>query len=261
MTRHVFSDKLFYQVNREERNYCALIAHALLMSRTARSRFAELCARHLNVRLDPGHLEIFVEVAALRDYWNDLGDPQKYTAETHQRRLYAVQAMLKHMGVKGELIDRYDFFWTKGVGSKLWSPGAWQPAKLRGELDPRHVEALWRLRWAFNSKPDMLIISDAASLLIEAKLESGESQHGDRGQREPASVTRKRIADLLNALVPQFRTAPIHLATLNLRGAKSDRPATFSWAQVAECCDLPEVDEFTRRCLKSLGRYKPPKVR
>ena len=52
-----------------------MLGHALLMSKQVRLGFAELAQRKCNVSLDPENLEVFVEAAALRDYWRELGDP------------------------------------------------------------------------------------------------------------------------------------------------------------------------------------------
>jgi hypothetical protein len=65
---HVFNDKPYLSVNREERFFCVLFAHALLASDSSRKRICEILFQRLDVELDPDALEVFLEVAALRDW-------------------------------------------------------------------------------------------------------------------------------------------------------------------------------------------------
>lgn len=127
----MFNARPYAAVNREERFYCALFAHALLMSRTARERFARIAEGRLGVVLDVDCMEVFVEAAALRDYWRDLGDPVAYTGETHEARRRVVDAVLREMDLDDAIVDDLDLFWTSGLQSKLWTPGRWSIQKLK----------------------------------------------------------------------------------------------------------------------------------
>ena len=82
----MFNNKPYLEVNREERFYCALFGHSLLSSQVVRERFASLVQSKFQLSLKPATFEVFLEVAALRDYWNDLGNPIVYDEETHRKR-------------------------------------------------------------------------------------------------------------------------------------------------------------------------------
>lgn len=103
-----FSDKEFWDINREERWFCFLFGHALLSSKVTRERFSRLIKGR--AELDPGNFEVYVEVAALRDYWNDLGDPVRYDRVTHEARLVALNALLEFRDLPTEFVDGYPFF-------------------------------------------------------------------------------------------------------------------------------------------------------
>ena len=58
----MFNANPYWKVNREERFFCFLFAHALLSSRAVRVSFAELAKRKSDIALDPDELEAYVEV-------------------------------------------------------------------------------------------------------------------------------------------------------------------------------------------------------
>ena len=114
----VFSNQ-YWAVNREERWFCSLFAHSLLASSTTRTKFSELISD--TVELGADRFEVYTEVAALRDYWNALGDPQKYTVETHEKRLATLLTLFKFQNLDGSMIES-GFIWTSSSRKKLWSP-------------------------------------------------------------------------------------------------------------------------------------------
>jgi len=243
----MFSDKPYFQVNREERFFCTLFAHALLASETARERCCDTLSRRTGTSLDPNNLEIYLEVAALRDYWNDLGDPSKYDAETHNGRRKVLETILEREGKATELIDQHGFFWTAGPGSKLWSPGRWEigkiPEELRGKLST--------VKWAFNAKPDILLLSSTHGIAIEAKVESGEGRNGESGY-DQIDVQKYLIA-LWKDLIPVFNKRDFTLCTLKM---KRDPKKGLTWKDVLEIVDNPQVDEFTKKCIDNLVKHR-----
>jgi len=268
----LFNDKPYSSVNREERFFCALLAHALLMSTEVRGRFVRLIGSRRAVTLDPADLQVFLEAAVLRDYWNDLGDAKSYSTPTHERRLELVRELLRSVDVDPALVEQHHLFWSIGIGnSKIHSPGRWHlPKRDFGELGQASVHKLQRLKWAFNSKPDLLLLSPAGALLLEAKVESTEGVYRSADGEAPlanATIARQRdvqrlVANVMQRFVPAFRQVPIVTATLGLRGHTEQvagRTPThdITWAEVAALCDVDSVDAFTRNCLIELRRYAP----
>lgn len=241
----MFNDKSYIQVNREERFFCALFAHALLSSEAIRKDFSTLVASRLDVQINPSSLQVFLEAAALRDYWDDLGDSVTYSDETHSKRKAVLSAILKKEDILEGCIDKYDFFWTSKEHKKLWSPGRWNEKT----IEEAGLSELIRIKWAFNAKPDMLIISDSSVLLIEAKLESSEGRNNESGYRQ--FDIQKLIGDLLKLLVPQFQKSVFHNAVLALNPPQSD----ISWKELLSIVCHNELDSFTKACFSPLQRF------
>lgn len=242
----MFNDKSYLSINREERFFCVLFAHALLASSTYRSRIVEVLNQRFDVSLDALALEVYLEVAALRDYWNDLGDPMVYSLETHQRRREVLNAIMEMESIDPAIIDKNGLFWTSQPGSKLWNPGRWDCDR----LEEAGLGQLKRVRWAFNAKPDILLMSPSGGLVIEAKLESGEGRKEKSGYKQ--LETQGLIVRLWKAFIPRFafvREKPITLKLVN------DSATGLMWKELIATEEDTGIDEFTRCGLLSLGRY------
>lgn len=245
----MFNDKPYSSVNREERFFCNLFAHSLLSSATFRQRFAAFAASRLDVALDPANLQVYLETAALRDYWYDLGSAIEYNADTHARRRAVLDAILQMIGIDPAVIDNTSLFWTSGPGSKLWYPGKWCKDKLRES----GFGPLLQVCWAFNAKPDILLLSPAAALVIEAKIESVEGRT-DSGYDQ--LDTQKLIIQLWQNLIPCFSNTPFRLTTLKLRRS----PNGIAWSDVICQLDCADIDDFTKTCFQRLEQYSELKT-
>lgn len=245
----MYNEKSYLEVNREERNYCFLFAHALLMSSVLRESFSRLVQDRFGITLDPKALEVYVEAAALRDYWYDLGDPLSYNEETGRRRREVVEHILRFFGKSPDLIDQHDLFWTKSIGSKLWYPSHWNIDSLKHA----GLEDLIDVKWAFNAKPDILIISPESALVIEAKIVSPEGCKVDR--ERDLTYNQLKIQELIikiwQLLVPGFKMKKIELALLNVNGGDKG----IAWSEIVGLIEKSDVDDFTCRSLVMLNRY------
>jgi len=246
----MFNPKSYLEVNREERFYCALFAHTLLCSQETRRNFCGFIKHKFGMILEPTNFDVYLEAAALRDYWNDLGNPVVYDKDTHFRRREVLALVLREVNVSDTAIDRHDFFWTSRQHEKLWSPGRWNPRAIKeANLDESVKSRLLSVKWAFNAKPDILIISSSNSLIIEAKLESGEGLDGVTGYRQ--LEIQDLISRLLRCLAPQFNNSSFKNTTLEIE-AKSG----ISWKEVLGLIRKAEIDDFTRRCFSEIAsRY------
>ena len=240
----MFNNKPYQAVNREERFYCALFAHALLSSQLIRQRFADLVQSKLRVVLEPATFQVFLEAATLRDYWNDLGDPFTYTPETHNKRRDVLESIFNFLGVPPEAIDKHHVFWTTDEHRKLWSPGRWKS----NELANAGLDQLKKVKWAFNAKPDILILSKINALMLEGKVESGEGRDQKSGYRQ--LEIQEMIVNFLNLLVPQFKTINFTNAVLALCPAVG-----ISWLEVITMVEGGGLDDFTFQCLSQLKSY------
>lgn len=241
----MFNDKEYFTVNREERFYCALLAHALLTSGTFRTAFSNLLNTRTEVILDPESFEIYLEAAVLRDYWNDIGDASVYSEATHRRRKEVIEEILSFQDLPSSLICENDFFWTSRNRRKLWSPGRWVPSL----TDKVASKRLWKIKWAFNAKPDIMIVSNSFVLLIEAKLESEEGQDTEKGYKQ--FEIQQLVGRLMKQLIPSFKK----FTFINIVLSKNDSKQGISWNEVLTLIEASGLDEFTQKCFCQLKRY------
>jgi hypothetical protein len=161
----MFKEKRYGVVTREERFFCALFGHALLMSPIVRQRFSTLVRDQWAANLDPNALEVYLEPATLRDYWHDLSARieqrkidrrglQAAKKETLKKRREVVETILRLYQPTANL-DTHDLFWTSSAHHALRSPARWSPEG----IELARLNQLRAVRQAFNAKPDMLIVS------------------------------------------------------------------------------------------------------
>ncbi len=122
-------DKPYLDVNREERFYCALFFHAILSSKMFRRKLFSRIQDLTGLELDVDAYEVFYEITMLRDYWNDLGDPKAYSAETHSKRFDVVRKILKYFSLDEINIESSEFMQT--CNKKLWYPGHWSKGGIK----------------------------------------------------------------------------------------------------------------------------------
>jgi hypothetical protein len=244
----MFNTVPYWKVNREERFFCFLFGHALLSSRSVRVGFAELTKEKcdMELALDPDELAVYVEVAALRDYWYDLGNPAKYSDETHDKRRTVLEQILKIREVDPGMLDKHDLFWTSQNKKKLWCPSHWSIEELKNA----GLEKLKEVRWAFNAKPDILLVSPKTMLVIEAKLESGEGRKDETGYKQ--YEIQELIVDLWKQLIPEFQQRKLAQARLEVKGTGNN---TITWADILAIIADSDIDAFTRNALDQLKKY------
>src|SRR4051794_23770840 len=85
----------FLETNREERFFCAILVHALLTPSSSQHRLLDVVGRACGADLQAQSLEVYVEVAALRDAWYALGNHKQYTPQVHQARLQTLHELLR----------------------------------------------------------------------------------------------------------------------------------------------------------------------
>lgn len=245
--------KQFWEINREERAFVALLAHLMLASPTAREHFVSVLdrGRAEPPLLDPAHLEIYVEAAPLRDYWRDLGPYLKPSDGTHDRRRQVLQRVLAAQRIEPTAIDLQAFFWTgaKAGDGRLWSPGHWCVQRIEETgWRPEVVGQLVTIKQAWNSKPDLMLVSGASAVLIEAKLESGFGV----GQLRNA----RRVAELMHLLAAdRFRPCP-RLVTLTLAGLGASSDYTDGAIRWRDVLAGPVIDDADTFSAQALGRLR-----
>jgi len=128
----MFNNNHYYIINREERHFGFLFGSAIIHNQDFAQRIFDRYNSMLGSDLDTNSFDIYFEVAALRDYWRDLGRSDEYSNETHTKRRNVLNAILQEKGYDPGLIDQHRVFWTNGnIGSgKLWCPSEWNITEL-----------------------------------------------------------------------------------------------------------------------------------
>ena len=240
----MFTSKPYWQINREERFYCFLFGHALLSSRQVRENFTQMAESKFSISMDPDNFEVYVEAAVLRDYWHDLGNPIEYSEKTHTNRREVLDAILKEYKLPGTTLEVFDLFWTTPNRTKLWSPSRWSI----GTLQSNGLDNLIPVKWAFNSKPDIVIVSDSTVLLIEAKVESSEGRDGQSGYRQ--FEVQELVSKLMKLLIPEFQNMVFWNTSLEVK-----TEGGISWGEILEIIDRSDIDDFSKLCLSQLQKF------
>lgn len=229
----MFSNKNFFEVNREERNYGFLLFSSLIYESRFRQEFIKIIKQHsscLSEKIDDSDsVDIYAEASLFRDYWFNLGNQKVYTQETHQSRLITISEILDLFSVNSRIIGNYDLFWTGEImRSKLWYPGKWETAKIQKIQQQERLKnnELLRIRWAFNAKPDILITANSWAAFIELKVESsiGENQHGYNQDK-----TLSDIISIAKKTIPLF-----HNKTIDKLMISQNEPESIKWSEVTK---------------------------
>jgi hypothetical protein len=183
----------FLRFVREERLFCAVLARLLAQTGPNRFRFFALINPRLPVELQvsTAHLddiEIYPEFSYLRDDWFAFGRDNRAKRD----RIFSLFARVPTLvglvsGDFPEMLAEFNgcFMGERGLRIKndIVYPGQWTTEALellsqRYTRGPGGFRDLCRFKWAFNIKPDLvLVVPDARPICIEAKLESKEGSY------------------------------------------------------------------------------------
>lgn len=250
----MFNEKQFYTINREERHFGFLFGSTLIHNHEFAKEVFDRYNSLLGSNLLPENFEIYFEVAALRDYWFDLGDSSKYKTETHDKRRKVLNSILKIKGYDAGLIDREKVFWTNGniETGKLWCPSEWNITDLRRIEKTKND--LVSVRWSFNAKPDVLIVSNDSAVFIEIKVESGGGK-SDYGYNQ--LEIQKEISMWMKHLIPEFREKSFFNAALTLKNELEIKGLTWDYIihTLERTSEKKPGSIYVQRCLSVLKRY------
>lgn len=201
-----------------------------------------------HIDLDPrqGATEIYSEVAWLRDHWRNLGDPWHWNDDLETARRRFLGACLEPLGRRLEDVQDKSFFRTEGPSPKVVSPGRWPIAALGGD------KALRDLKWAFNAKPDFVLVCGDRAVIVEAKV---ESKPGKASSGYSQDGTQAVLSLLLPAVSPYLDSGQVGRAWL-AREAIDSRSSTVTLAEIAALVArtrTDELDDFGRRGMMRFG--------
>jgi hypothetical protein len=269
-------ERPFYEFVREERLFCAALAHLLMQRGRNLATFLELVnARLADVnRLVTTGLEeaqIYLEFTFLRDYWNSL----ERNNDAKRRLILALLSKVDGLGHYRDedfpsAIPEFNEFFMSPHGGRIKHeivyPGQWSVTTLseRFGRKPQEFRDFCRFKWAFNIKPDMVILlPESSPLCIEAKLESKEGQY----------PTTKRECEIFDRL---FGAGEGHVRQIKLQqfmfGCLLDAPCQsvliaaskergtevpfISWQEVFKELDLGSSIGYIRRLVEENRHLK-----
>lgn len=261
----------FLDVTREERFFCTLLVHATLSDGHFRNEFVHRLAEASETPLRSSSLELYTEVAWLRDYWFALGDFNKYHDELDQRRESQLRRVLEvHLGdaEQAQHVLTANFIRTKT--GKIQSPGRWSLPDITAftQIEARGREPgdalvldkqLRELKWAYNAKPDVLVVSGGHPVLVEAKVESGIDFKKSSGYNQARiSQTIRRLMHVVadsTVVDTQSGNGFSGIAFISRKVEKDpetgDLLPTILWEEVASWAEAsPGLDQFTREGLR-----------
>jgi len=183
----------YLEINREEQHLGALL-FSFLIDQENRKSFIQLVREkepNIDSCFDEAETEVYFEFAMPRDIWKRM--------EGHQKHAYICNFLnsgkkLPHIKDLRDLPqdDRETFnrefnskFKEKPSKEHIESPGNWNLVKLVEYFSKRPQKELRRaamLKWAFNAKPDIVLINGESVLSLELKFESDFSSYPASGQ-------------------------------------------------------------------------------
>ena len=268
----------FYRFVREERLFCATLAHLLMQNGPNLGRFL----RPINDRLPEGsslpttqleESQIYLEFTFLRDSWKSLGKDN----DQKRHRIFTLLSRVPGLGHYNSesfpaTIPEFNASFMGPRGARIISdivyPGQWSVTALseRFGTNREEFQNFCRFKWSFNIKPDMVVLlAGSRPLCIEAKLESREGWYpssapecvifdglfGQRGGRVGQIELQQFIFERLLATPCQT----IHIGRAAPVPDGDNQPALFlRWKEVFQILDLDSSIPYVRKLVEE-NRY------
>jgi hypothetical protein len=244
----------YSEINREERNYAAILFAALCLPGNA-AKFLHICGIDEAPGSDFG---IYFEYAYLRDLWYKL-DNEKVKKDIIRQHLQisnigdilskSVKEINLQFGVAGEPSSEYVQF-----------PGKWAITKYDSQFpDNDDFLKICRFKWSFNIKPDIVIhLDNDRAVCIEAKYCSGEGSY-PASEVEKAIFKRRELdyvgqTDLQMYMMEVLLGVRTDFLFLASKCEKSETHRVVDWAEVFRSLDLEMMPKFARTMVTRVSR-------
>lgn len=243
----------YFEINREERNYAAILFAALCKPLNT-EKFLKYCGFEGQLGPDSG---IYFEYAYLRDLWS------KIKVEGVKKEI-----IRQHLKIKGidEVLNLpvMEINYKFGVGGQpsenyIQYPGKWAIVKYEKNFqDNADFLKVCRFKWSFNIKPDIVIHLDKdRAVCIEAKYESGEGSY-------PASDIEKMIfkkrgipyvgqMELQKYMMEELLGVKTDFIFLVFWKEKSVTHKVLSWAETFRSLDMGDMPPFAIEMVKRIS--------
>ena len=260
-------EKPYSKFNREERNAAAILYH-LLLTGTNLARFCDRMG--VNIDPDPSRVEVYFEFAYLRDLWHALWEDNgknqdKANAARRTLILEFPRPSAAEMLARSPVLDFNQYFGAARASTDyIQSPGRWTVKGLSASLeDDLEFLRTCRFKWAFNIKPDLVVLDEGAkALCVEAKVESPEGSYptveADRKEfdrRFPGGGARVGQLELQRHLMQDmlgFDASFVFLVKDLGHGKSKEECQTVSWRNAFGALDYSGCQPYMRAWIESL---------
>lgn len=260
----------FHTAVREERLFCAILYHLLLQDNRNLDTFVD----SINAQLTPDRqlahpgsaASIFVEFTYLRDDWKAL-DKNNDAKRSRIFELFSRSPVLRSLdpdsfpsaSACGSFNERFMGLRGARIQSDIAFPGQWPVKELCRAFgnEPAVFRELCRFKWAFNIKPDLVIVAPGAtSICVEAKLESREGTYPTSNEEcaifdevfGPGNGRQNQV-ELQEFMLATLLGLPCETVTVG-RDRFTGGGTFLSWAELFERLDLTGSIDFVRRLVQ-----------
>jgi hypothetical protein len=273
----------FYEFLREERQYCAVLAHLLMSRRDNVSKFVDLINRYLPETerfADDGEAEIYLEYAYLRDTWDALKaelrvEPRRnratsYDAVNLKKREFVIDLLRRVpslQGIAGSTLPETAMMWNeyfmgtagRRIIREVASPALWSVAGLEEQFggEPDVFYDLCRVKWSFRIKPDLVVLLPRQRpICVEAKMESGEGTYPTGSECaivDRVMGERRRCGqfELQQFMFGTLLGTPCHPMVIAKIGDPGPEKPRLSWGEAFTSLDASKSIPFVQRFLES----------
>jgi hypothetical protein len=247
----------YWKINREERNYAALLYYALLSGNNL-GKFLHSFAPELPL-IEDQHAA-YVEYAYIRDLW-------EATHASNEVKRTLITGLLA-TGDVGQLQGASVLEWNQHFGvstpfpsSKvIQSPSQWSMDKYNENIASKEdFLATCKFKWSFNIKPDLVIhTSNEHAVVIETKYASREGSYPAKPS-EKAIFANRGLHTVGQTELQEYMfrhllgVEGVYLYVVQNPVVKSETHHTVLWSDIFHVLDVTQVPPFVREWLAALA--------
>jgi len=239
-------DKSYFAINREERNFAAILYHLLLINNNL-PKFMKLIK--CDFPIVENEFAIYFEYSFLRDIWFNLKDgndiKRKFILDFLK---LSDNQYLSECNI--ETFNKYFGAVPKPSIKYIQSPSNWSIERYKSTIlnDSEFLEVS-QFKWAFNAKPDIVIhMSNTTAICIETKYECGESYYPSKAE-ERLEFSRRNLSlvsqtQLQKMILTELLGIETQYIMLVQKGSASNTHKAFYWKDVFGIMDMSNCPYF-----------------
>ena len=245
----------YYNINREERNLCAILFH-LLLSEDKLKKFLKIIDNRFPV--EEQHMGIYFEYAFLRDIWENI--PKKDGNETKKRIILDSLQLSNKKDLETSSVEEFNDFFiqrkSKSSSKHIENPGNWNINRIDKNFhDNEEFIKICEFKWCFNAKPDLVIHTSLnQAICIETKFMSKEGQY-------PTNPAEKEIFNkrgikyvgqyFIQEKIMELLGIEAEYVIIANKKEESKTHKSFLWKDIFEKLDTEQCPIFIKESLNS----------